>query len=75
MPMGYLVDNWTLDLGVRGSWQIVFNSYPLLDRIPQNMFMKLTELSQENLATLIWPLVFFDFLFSVEDKIFGLSDT
>lgn len=37
--------------------------------------MKLTELSQENLATLIWPLVFFDFLFSVEDKIFGLSDT
>lgn len=36
--------------------------------------MTLTELSQENLAPLIWPLVFFDFLFSAEDKLFGLSD-
>lgn len=73
--MEYLVDNWTLVLGVKVSWQIVSNSYPLLDTIPQNMFVTLTELSQEDLASFIWPLVFFDFLFSAEDKLFGLSDT
>lgn len=33
MPAEYLVDNCALELGVR-------NRNPLLDRIPQNMFMK-----------------------------------